>query len=129
MKLLLDTHAFLWVLGDPDRLPAETRLALADPANPVFVSVVSLWEIVVKRRIGKLEADIAAILAQMAPETKLQWLHLVPQHMQALDALPFHPRHRDPFDHLIIAQAVDEDMTLVTGDTHAPLYPVRTMPA
>lgn len=127
MKLLLDTHALLWVLADPDRLASGTQSSLADSANAVFVSVVSLWEIVVKRRIGKLDADIASINAQLAPASKLQLLGISAQHLHALDSLPVHQQHRDPFDHLIVAQALFEGMTLVTNDQHAPLYPVQIM--
>ena len=127
MNLLLDTHALLWVLGDPERLKAETRRVLADADNAVFVSVVSLWEIVVKCRIGKLQADIASITARMAPASKMQLLGITPQHLIALNSLPFREQHRDPFDHLIIAQAISEGMTLVTQDQRAALYPVQIM--
>ena len=127
MKLLLDTHALLWVLGDPDRMRAETLRTLADDYNTVSVSVVSLWEIVIKRRVGKLQADIASITAQMAPASKMQWLGITPQHLQVLNSLPFHEQHRDPFDHLIIAQAIAEGMTLVTQDQNTSLYSVPLM--
>ncbi len=127
MKLLLDTHVFLWALADPDKLKAETRHILADQGTAVFVSVVSLWEIVVKCRVGKLEADIASIAAQLAPASKVQLLGLLPRHLHALNGLPFHEQHRDPFDHLIIAQAMVEGMTLVTKDQNAPLYHVPIM--
>jgi PIN domain nuclease of toxin-antitoxin system len=127
VNLLLDTHALLWVLGDPERLKAETRRVLADADNAVFVSVVSLWEIVVKCRIGKLQADIASITARMAPASKMQLLGITPQHLIALNSLPFREQHRDPFDHLIIVQAISEGMTLVTQDQRAALYPVQIM--
>jgi PIN domain nuclease of toxin-antitoxin system len=81
VKFLLDTHVLLWVLGDPDRLKPETIRALAESANTVFVSVVSLWEVAVKRRVGKLLADIASITAQMAPASKIQWLGISPDHL------------------------------------------------
>ena len=127
MKLLLDTNAFLWALGDPGRLKSETRRILADNGSAVFVSVVSLWEIVVKCRVGKLEADIASITAQLAPASKIQLLDLVPRHLHVLNGLPFYEQHRDPFDHLLIAQAIAEGMTLVTKDQNAPLYRVPIM--
>jgi PIN domain nuclease of toxin-antitoxin system len=129
VKLLLDTHALLWVLGETERLGADTGRILADDDNAVFVSVVSLWEIVVKCRVGKLQADITAIVAQMAPASKIQLLGMTPPHLIALNSLPFHEQHRDPFDHLIIAQAIAEGMTLVTRDQRAALYPVQTMSA
>jgi PIN domain nuclease of toxin-antitoxin system len=127
MNLLLDTHAFLWVLGNPERLSAETRRGLADHDNAVFVSVVSLWEIVVKCRVEKLEADIALIVGRIAPTSKIRLLGITPQHLIALSNLPFRGQHRDPFDHLIIAQTISEGMTLITQDQRAALYPVQMM--
>src|SRR5471030_410526 len=128
MKLLLDTHVLLWLLND-DRLSGEVRRVLADPGSALYVSLVSLWEIVVKRRVGKLTANVAAITAQMAPVSKLQWLGVAPHHLVALDRLPVHQQHRDPFDHLIIAQAISEGMTLVTRDRNAALDPVQILVA
>lgn len=90
--------------------------------------MVSLWEIVVKRRIGKLQADIAAITAGLAPASKIQLLPITAQHLHALGNLPVHDQHRDPFDHLLIAQALSEDMIFVTQDGRASLYPIRIMP-
>ena len=125
MKLLLDTHILLWVLSEPGRLSPETLRTLAEAHNPVFVSVVSLWEIALKRRIGKLHADINAITAQLSPSSKIQLLGLHPHHLTTLERLPFHKQHRDPFDRLLIAQAISEDMVFVTADQNAPLYQVR----
>ncbi|HEY4171836.1 MAG TPA: type II toxin-antitoxin system VapC family toxin [Rhodopila sp.] len=127
MKFLLDTHVLLWVVGDSSRLKPETQRTLADGDNTIFVSVVSLWEIAVKSRIGKLEADVALIAAQLAPASKIQLLGITPRHLIALNNLPIREPHRDPFDHLIIAQAICEDMMLVTQDRNAPLYPVQIM--
>jgi PIN domain nuclease of toxin-antitoxin system len=109
-ELLLDTHALLWVRGDPDRLKSETRRVPADDDNAVFVSVVSLWEIVVKCRVGNWTR-----IAMLLP---LGWLR----------PAKFHPHHRDPFDHMIIAQSISEGMTLVTEHRNALLYPVRIFP-
>jgi PIN domain nuclease of toxin-antitoxin system len=127
LKFLLDTHVLLWALGDPDRLRAETHRTLAEAGNEVFVSLISLWEIVVKVRVGKLQADIASVTAQMAPASKIQLLGVSPRHLYALNGLPLHERHRDPFDHLIIAQAISDGMTLVTSDQNAGLYQVLTL--
>jgi PIN domain nuclease of toxin-antitoxin system len=127
VKLLLDTHVFLWVLGDPGRLSAETVRTLADAHNAVFVSVVALWEIALKRRIGKLEANVTEIAAQLSPASKIQLLGLHPHHLGTLERLPLHEQHRDPFDHLLIAQAIAEDMIFVTKDQNAPLHPLRIM--
>ncbi len=127
MKLLLDTQALLWALDAPERLMSGTRHSLADPANPVFVSVGSLSEIAVKCGIGMLGADVDEIAAQMAPASKLQWLGITPDHLHTLSQLPVHAQHCDPFDHLIVAQAIRDGMTLVTQDQNAALYPVRLM--
>lgn len=86
------------------------------------VSVASLWEIVVKIRVGKLQADIAEIVRALEAEA-FEFLPIQPAHLETLSDLPL--RHRDPFDHLLIAQAIAEDMTFMTEDRHAPLYPVR----
>jgi PIN domain nuclease of toxin-antitoxin system len=119
MNILLDTHALLWVRGEPERFKSDTIRVLADKGSAVFVSVVSLWEIVIKCRVGKLKADIAKIIARLAPATKVQLLDLTFQHLIELASLPFRQWHRDPFDHLIIALAISEGMTLVTQDRNA----------
>ena len=122
MKLLLDTHALLWWLDDDDRLGPPARALIEDPANDVLISVASLWEIVVKVRLGKLEADIAEVAAAVEQDG-FALLDLGVAHLVALAALP--ARHRDPFDHLLIAQAVAEDATFLPDDRHVPDYPVR----
>ena len=124
MKLLLDTNALLWWLSDDPRLGGAARDAIADPANDVLVSVASMWEIAVKLRIGKLEADIAAIGDAVARDG-LALIGITPAHLAALVALPTH--HRDPFDHLLIAQAIAEEATFVSGDRQAPAYPVSLL--
>ncbi|MCJ2092461.1 type II toxin-antitoxin system VapC family toxin [Methylobacterium sp. J-072] len=124
MRLLLDTHALLWWLSDSDDLGQQARALIADPGNDVLVSVASLWEIVVKVRIGKLQADIEDIDAALARDQFVR-LDIRPAHLAVLGGLPKHPDHRDPFDHLLIAQAISEDATFVSEDRHAPRYPVR----
>jgi PIN domain nuclease of toxin-antitoxin system len=125
VKLLLDTHALLWWLSDDPRLGRSARILIADPANDILVSVGSLWEIVVKIRIGKLTADIGAIERAVARGSFIR-LPISTAHLAALALLPEH--HRDPFDHLLIAQAICEDAQFVSDDRHAPLYPVRVQP-
>lgn len=122
MRLLLDTHALLWWLSGDSRLGARARLLIADPAHDILVSVASLWEIVVKVRIGKLEADIGAIEQALARDG-MERLAVTPPHLAALASLPLH--HRDPFDHLLIAQAVSEDAALISQDPAMALYAVR----
>ena len=124
MRLLLDTHALLWWLADDDRLGEPARALIADPGNDILVSVVSLWEIVVKVRIGKLAADIDAV-EQATARDGFERLEIMPPHLSTLASLPMH--HRDPFDHLLIGQCVVEDALFVSADRHATLYPVRVV--
>lgn len=121
MRLLLDTHALLWWLNDDEKLGGRARGLIGDPANDVLVSAVSLWEITVKLRIGKLDADIAEILGVL-PDQGFQRLDIADAHLVALAALPIH--HRDPFDHLLMAQAIAEDAYFVSEDQNVPLYGV-----
>lgn len=113
MRLLLDTHALLWWLNDDDKLGVQARRVISDSANDVLVSAVSLWEITVKLRIGKLEADIGEILAVL-PDQGFERLDITDSHLITLAALPVH--HRAPFDHLLMAQAIAEGPHFVSED-------------
>lgn len=124
MRLLLDTHALLWWLADDDRLGPRARELVEDPTNDVLVSVASLWEAVVKVRVGKLDADIGAIVDAVEREG-FTLLGIGTEHLLTLAGLPAH--HRDPFDHLLIAQAITEDAAFVSEDRNAPAYPVRVV--
>lgn len=119
MRLLLDTHALLWWLNDDAKLGSHARGLIGDPENDVLVSVVSLWEITVKLRIGKLDADIEEILAVL-PDQGFDRLEITDAHLVALAALPLH--HRDPFDHLLMAQAAAEGAYFVSQDRNVALY-------
>lgn len=122
MKLLLDTHAILWWLTNDRRLGEGSREIIEDSANDIVVSVVSLWEIVVKTRIGKLQADIAEVVRTLETDG-FDFLAIQPTHLEKLSDLPLH--HRDPFDHLLIVQSIEENIVFMTEDRHAPLYPVQ----
>jgi PIN domain nuclease of toxin-antitoxin system len=124
VRYLLDTHVVLWMLDDAPQLGRRLREQITDPANDVYVSVVSVWEMAVKARIGKLDADIGEVIGYLAP-TGLRLLDLRPAHLLQLAALPLVPRHRDPFDHLLIATAQIERLCLVTDDAHVPHYAVE----
>jgi PIN domain nuclease of toxin-antitoxin system len=126
VRLLLDTHALLWWLGDDAALGRRARDLIADPGNAVLVSAASLWEIVVKVRVGKLEADIGDI-ADAVARGGFTRLDIGPAHLAVLAGLPRHPEHRDPFDHLLIAQAIAEDATFLSEDRRTALYPVRSV--
>lgn len=122
MRVLLDTHALLWWLTDDVQLGRQARELVEDPGNDVLISVVSLWEIVAKTRVGKLEADIKEIMDAVQHEG-FTLLDIGIAHLLSLVALPV--LHRDPFDHLLIAQAISEDATFVSEDPNTARYPVR----
>ncbi len=121
MRLLLDTHALLWWLDDDPRLGQAARSLIGDPTNDVLVSVVSLWEAQVKVRVGQLEIDLRDILTEMRDQD-FDLLAIAPAHLLALGPLPLH--HRDPWDHLLVAQANAEDAVFMSEDRHTPDYPV-----
>ncbi|WP_201863930.1 type II toxin-antitoxin system VapC family toxin [Microvirga soli] len=121
MRILLDTHALLWWLAGDPRIEHTARDLIADPAHDILVSIASLWEIVVKMRVGKLEADIRDITAAINAQG-FETLAVRPEHLEELVRLPMH--HRDPFDHLLIAQAICEGLTLLSEDQHVSAYPV-----
>ncbi len=121
MRLLLDTHVLLWFAAGYEQLGAKAREAIADPANTVLVSVVSLWEAAINIRLGKLEVDIPSLI-QDSVGAGFDLLDLTPAHVERLLALPVSERHRDPFDHLLLAQAAAEEAVLVTDDGHAKRY-------
>jgi PIN domain nuclease of toxin-antitoxin system len=124
VKLLLDTHALLWWLSDDPRLGAAARDRIMDPANDILISVISLWEILVKVRAGKLDARIEEILEEMQAQG-FALLQIAPTHLMALAALPMH--HRDSFDHLLIAQAIADKATFLSDDGYTPRYPVSCL--
>ncbi len=124
MKSLLDTHILLWWLADDQQLATQARDVIADPANDILVSVVSLWEIVVKERVGKLQADITEISDAIARDG-FTLLPISLAHLRELTGLPMH--HRDPFDHLLIAQAISEQATLLSQDQNILKYPVHVL--
>ena len=122
MRLRLDTHALLWWLSDDPKLGDHARDLIADPANDVLVSAACLWEILVKMRAGKLAADIQEILDEIKAQG-FELLDISPAHLLALATLPMH--HKDPFDHLLIAQAIAEAATFLSEDGYTPKYPVQ----
>ncbi len=122
MRVLLDTHILLWWLANDERLGTKARDLIADPVNDILVSVVSLWEIVVKRRVGKLEADITAV-SDAIDRGGFTLLAISLVHLRTLTELPTY--HRDPFDHLLIAQAISEGAIFLSEDKNIAPYPVQ----
>ena len=123
MRLLLDTHTFLWWVSDWGEIEETTRDAIADPENEVFVSAVSGWEIAIKKARGRLVAPDT--LSPVVEEKHFEHLPLTFEHAERAAALPMH--HRDPFDRMLIAQAQTEELVLVTRDERIALYEVPTM--
>ena len=119
---LLDTHVLLWAAGVSDRLPSSMRDRLANPAEEVVYSVASLWEIVIKRTLGRPDFRVEPrTLRKGLLATGYRELQVRGDHVLALDLLP--PIHRDPFDRMLLAQAHIEGLTLVTADGLLARYP------
>lgn len=122
MKLLLDTHAFLWWIGDDARLSASARQAIADPGNDVSFSVASAWELAIKTALGRFDADgnLSLFLREHVQQNAFLVLPVRLEHAVSVASLPAH--HRDPFDRLLVAQAGVEGMTLVSADRQLRKY-------
>lgn len=127
MILLLDTHAFLWFVLDDPKLSATARASISDPLSRVLISPASYWEIAIKISLGKyaLPGSFASFMREQLRENDFEILPILPEHTASLVALPFH--HRDPFDRLLIAQAMSEGVRLVSGDAALDAYPVRRL--
>lgn len=117
MRLLLDTHLLLWTLAEPGRLPRKMLQELQE--NDVYVSAASIWEIAIKVGVGKLAADPGVVLNAIEP-AGYALLPISGTHAARVADLP--PIHRDPFDRMLIAQALVEPMILVTNDSQLPAY-------
>jgi PIN domain nuclease of toxin-antitoxin system len=124
LRLLLDTHILLWWGTDETRLPPSWRPLIADPTNVVFVSSVSVAEIAIKASLGKLSAP-KDLLADLVDEG-FEELSLDFDHAAMLRELPWH--HRDPFDRMLIAQALVEGLTVATMDPHFTPYGINVVP-
>jgi PIN domain nuclease of toxin-antitoxin system len=123
VRLLLDTHAFLWWVTDDDRLTDRAAEAIADGANDVYLSAASAWEIAIKAGLGRvrLPDDAWAFTPDQLERNAFQALPVHVAHAVAVIALP--DLHRDPFDRMLVAQAISEDLTIVTGDQEIARYP------
>ena len=129
MRLLLDTHIFLWYISANPGLPVAFRDAARDPANEVYLSAVSVWEAVIKHALGKLHVPSAPAeyLSVQREAHRIMTLPLEEAALAHLAILP--PLHRDPFDRILIAQALQHGLTLVTVDDAIKAYPVALLPA
>ncbi len=128
MRLLLDTHAFLWYITADPKLPETFRASIPDPANEVYLSVASVWETVIKFQLGKLSlpATPAEYLPRQRDLHRIASLPVDEGAMAHLAGLP--PLHRDPFDRLLVAQALQHGLTLATVDPEIAKYAVSLLP-
>ena len=120
----MDTHVLVWMAAEPERLPPAVAAAVIDPGNEVFVSAVSVWEIAIKRALGRLPFPLDRLDALLA-EMGIEVLDLTAAHAIAAGGLPRH--HDDPFDRALVAQARVEGMTLVSADANIVRYDVAVL--
>jgi PIN domain nuclease of toxin-antitoxin system len=127
LKLLLDTHVFLWATNDVERLSPAAATAIQSPTNEVLVSIVSAWEVAIKVSIGKFKMPkpLAPYLQHLLTRHEFTILPIQFSHLETLEKLPLH--HHDPFDRLLVAQAIAEDATLITVDAQLRRYKVKTI--
>jgi PIN domain nuclease of toxin-antitoxin system len=127
VRILLDSHAFLWAATDDQRLPRPVVELIEEPSTRVFISVATTWELTLKVLAGKLRlpAPPAEHFAEHIERFRSELLPIHQRHVSALPELP--AIHADPFDRMLVAQALVEDIDLVTGDERLRRYPVRTI--
>ncbi len=126
MRAVLDTHAFLWGIAGNKRMSQNARDIFVGPSD-LSLSIASIWEILIKVQIGKLDLPRPAgpyIVSQLA-ENRIEMLGLNVDHLLALEKIPLH--HRDPFDRLLIAQCIEEGLPIITADPVFKNYPIRVI--
>ncbi|MER3404540.1 MAG: PIN domain nuclease [Chloroflexota bacterium] len=127
MKLLLDTHTFLWYIAGSPQLSTTARLLIEDPTNETFISIASLWEMAIKIGIGRLSlaAPFEVLIPQQISLNGFRVLDILINHLTRIISLLLH--HRDPFDRLLIAQAMSESMSIVSADAAFDQHPVTRL--
>jgi len=127
MRLLLDTHAFLWFLLDDPGLSETARNLIADPGNDIEISPASYWEIAIKIGLGKysLPEPYDTFMERELAENDFRILPILPRHTSVLTTLPLH--HRDPFDRLLVSQAISEGIPLVSNDPALDVYTIQRL--
>ena len=122
MKLLLDTHLLLWAAGEPERLPLAALAEIENPENELLFSPVSLWEVAIKRSLGRADFDVdPRLLRRGLLDNGYRELSVTGEHAVNVDILPL--IHKDPFDRFLLAQAIVEGMPLLTVDEMLARYP------
>ena len=127
MNLLLDSHAFVWMHEEPHKLSVKVAYEILNPANRIVLSVASVWELQIKIKLGKFSFSdtLENVIIQEQQTNNLQILPVQLSHALYLENLPLH--HKDPFDRLLISQAIVENMTLVTADPEFAKYQVNLL--
>ena len=127
MRLLLDTNAIIWWDSKSSKLSKKAEDAIRDASSEIFISVVSAWEMQIKAQIGKLKQNKPwrDVIREQIQVNGFSLLRPELSHIEVLDSLPFH--HKDPFDRLLIAQAIHENLTLVSNDLKFQAYPVTLL--
>ena len=122
MKLLLDTHLLLWAAGEPERLSKRARTLIGNPSNELLFSAASLWEVAIKRGLGREDFKVdARLLRRGLLDNGYSELPIISDHVVATESLPL--IHKDPFDRVLVAQATAEGITLLTIDPLVSQYP------
>lgn len=127
MKLLLDTHSFLWFISGSDSISSTARALIEEPSNQPLFSIASLWEMAIKLSIGKLSLaqSFETLIPQQMKLNGIELLSIEIDHVATVAKLPFH--HRDPFDRLLIAQAMVEQIPIVSADSAFSAYAIECL--
>ena len=125
MKFLLDTHSLLWTIFEPNKLSKEAQEIIANPQNIICVSLISLWEISIKKNIGRL--DIPEEFFEVVVTGGFEILPLTMAQIEQYQTLPLH--HRDPFDRMLVVQTIEQQLVLITRDSEIIKYEVKTIKA
>jgi PIN domain nuclease of toxin-antitoxin system len=127
MRVLLDTSTFLWMDASEDKLSTNAHSILEDETTTIYLSHISIWEIQIKSQLSKLQlrVPLPQLIREQTVKNNILLLQLTDSHIYGLSQLPHH--HRDPFDRLLISQAITEDITFITKDTHILKYDVNTL--
>ncbi len=127
MKLLIDTHVFLWWIGDDPRLSEKAGRIISEADNQLYLSAASGWEIAIKAKLGKLQVD-GDVTAFIIEHMRLNSIEQLPVSIaHSLHVSTLEDLHRDPFDRMLVAQARLERMPILTGDQYIAAYPVETI--
>jgi PIN domain nuclease of toxin-antitoxin system len=127
VRVLIDTHIFIWYVQSSDRLPSSVIAMINDGRNDILFSIASVWEMAIKQSSGKLNLGnpYSSFIAEQMRLNSMELLPVRLEHLDLITTLPLH--HRDPFDRLLIAQAIVEDIVIISADSAFSLYPVQRM--